>query len=128
LRRGLVALLLAVGLVAGCGSGEGSGEPVRFTVPRGAGVSSVADTLAAREVIGSAAAFKAYARTRGGVAVRPGIYEVRPGASFAHILDRLAAGDVVRTRVVIPEGWDLRGIAPAWRRPPASPPTPCSPS
>ena len=113
MRRGAVALLLAVGIVAGCGSGEGSGEPVRFTVPRGAGVSAVADTLAAREVIGSAAAFKAYARTRGGtVAVRPGIYEVRPGASFAHILDRLAAGDVVRTRVVIPEGWDLRGIAP----------------
>jgi UPF0755 protein len=111
-RREACALLLLAAL-AGCGSGEGEGDPVRFTVPRGSGLSSIADTLDARGVIGSARVFKAYARTRGSAPrLQPGIYEVRPGASFDHILRRLASGDVVRTRLVIPEGWDLRGIAP----------------
>jgi UPF0755 protein len=100
-------------LLAGCGSGEGSGEPVRFAVPRGSGVSSVADTLEARGIIGSATLFRAYARFRGpSGSIQPGTYEVRPGADFGHILGRLVAGDVVRMRIVIPEGWDLRGIAP----------------
>lgn len=113
-RRGATLLVVAL-LLGGCdsGSGEGEGEPVRFTVPRGSGLSAVADTLDARGVIGSADALKAYARLRRSAPVlQPGIYEVRPGASFDHILQKLAAGDVVRTRVVIPEGWDLRGIAP----------------
>jgi UPF0755 protein len=107
------ALVLALALLAGCGNGEGSGDPVRFSVPRGSGLSAVADTLDARGVIGSAATFKAYARLqRTAARIQPGVYEIRPGASFDHILAKLAAGDVVRMRVVIPEGWDLRGIAP----------------
>jgi UPF0755 protein len=111
-KRAACALLLMAAL-AGCGSGEGEGDPVRFTVPRGSGLSSIADTLDARGVIGSARVFKAYARTRGAAPrLQPGIYEVRPGASFDHILRRLTSGDVVRTRLIIPEGWDLRGIAP----------------
>lgn len=114
--RARAAIVLALGLLlGGCdtGKGEGEGEPVRFTVPRGSGVSSVADTLAARGVIGSARALKAHVRLRrSDVRIQPGIYEVRPGASFGHVLEKLASGDVVRSRVVIPEGWDLRGIAP----------------
>jgi UPF0755 protein len=105
--------LLAALLLAGCGSGEGKGEPVRFTVPRGAGMSSVADTLAKRKVIGNTGMFKTYARMKGATAkLQPGVYEVRPGASFDLILRKLTTGDVVKTRLVIPEGWDLRGIAP----------------
>ena len=41
--------LLALLALAGCGSGDGKGDPVRFTVPRGSGMSSVADTLAKLE-------------------------------------------------------------------------------
>jgi UPF0755 protein len=44
--------------------------------------------------------------------LKPGVYEVRPGASYGLIVQKLTTGDVVKTRVVIPEGWDLRGIAP----------------
>jgi UPF0755 protein len=108
----LFPVLLAV-LLAGCGSGNGSGDPVRFTVPRGSGMSAVADTLDARGIIGSPRVFKTYARMKGATArLQPGVYEVRPGASFGVILQKLTTGDVVKTRVVIPEGWELRRIAP----------------
>lgn len=111
--RTLLILLAAAGVAAGCGKGEGSGDPVRFTVPRGAGLSAVADTLGTRDVVGSPGAFKLYARAKGAAArLQPGIYEVRPGAAFDHILEKLTTGDVVKARLVIPEGWDLRGIAP----------------
>jgi UPF0755 protein len=112
-RRARAALAGTAILLAACGSGEGEGDPVRFTVPRGSSLSAVADTLDARGVIGSPAVFRGYARMRGAAPrLQPGVYEIRPGASFDHILEKLTTGDVVRTRVVIPEGWDLRGIAP----------------
>jgi UPF0755 protein len=105
--------VLALLALAGCGSGDGEGEPVRFTVPRGAGMSSVADTLAKRKVIDNTGMFKTYARMKGATAkLQPGVYEVRPGASFDLILRKLTTGDVVKTRLVIPEGWELRRIAP----------------
>ena len=111
--RRIVGVLAAMLLLGACGSGEGKGEPVRFTVPRGAGMSSVADTLQKRQVIGSPATFKLYARMKGATAkLRPGVYEVRPGAAYDLILRKLTTGDVVKTRLVIPEGWELRRIAP----------------
>jgi UPF0755 protein len=113
--RGRTRMVLLLGMLglAGCGSGDGSGDPVRFTVPRGSGMSAVADTLDARGVIGSPAVFKLYARMKGTQAkLQPGVYEVRRGAAFDVILRKLATGDVVKTRLVIPEGWELRRIAP----------------
>jgi UPF0755 protein len=107
------AALAAALLVAACGRGEGEGEEVRFRVPRGSGLSAVADTLHARGIVSSRPLFLAYARARGEAArIHPGIYEVRPGASYDHILGKLVRGEVVRVRIVVPEGWDLRGIAP----------------
>jgi UPF0755 protein len=105
--------LFALLLLTACGSGEGKGQPVRFTVPRGSGMSAVADTLDARGVIGSPAIFKAYARMKGATSrLQPGVYEVKRGASFGLILRKITTGDVVKTRLVIPEGWELRRIAP----------------
>ncbi|HEU0014332.1 MAG TPA: endolytic transglycosylase MltG [Longimicrobium sp.] len=112
LALGLLALALGVTLTT-CGSGQGKGDPVRFTVPRGAGLSTVADTLDARGIVGSPRMFKLYARMKGAAPkLKPGIYEVRRGAAFSLIVRKLVTGDVVKTRVVVPEGWDLRGIAP----------------
>ncbi|HEV3049796.1 MAG TPA: endolytic transglycosylase MltG [Longimicrobium sp.] len=112
-RRRMIGVLAMSIILAACGSGAGKGEPVRFRVPRGAGMSSVADTLAKRKVIGSTGTFKLYARMKGAAAkLQPGVYEVRPGASYDLILRKLTTGDVVKTRIVIPEGWELRRIAP----------------
>ena len=107
------AALLALALVAACGGGGPSGPPVRVTVPAGSGLSSIADTLEAREIIPSAGRFKIYARTKGAAArIQPGVYEVRRGTEYAEILRKLTTGDVVKTRVVIPEGWTIGQVAP----------------
>jgi UPF0755 protein len=106
-------LLCGILLHAGCGSGEGEGEPVRIHVPAGASFSQVTDSLAARDVIGMPAVFKVYARMRGATAgVQPGTYAFRPNTSWSVILADLTAGRVQTARIVIPEAWDLRGIAP----------------
>jgi UPF0755 protein len=99
-------------LLAACG-GNPSGPPVRFTVPRASGLNAVADTLESRGIINSAGRFKVYARTQGAAArIQPGVYEVQRGAEWKEILRKLTTGDVVKTRVVIPEGWTLQQMAP----------------
>lgn len=114
--RGLLRIVLplvcALAVTACDGGGEPTGEPLRITVPAGAGLSAVTDTLVARGVVDSGWRFKLFARRRG--ADRPiqrGIYEVRPGESWDTILDRLESGDVVKMRLVIPEGWMATQIA-----------------
>lgn len=102
------ALLLAV---AGCGAG--TGDPVRVHVPAGASFAQVTDSLSARGIIRAAPVFKLYARARGATqGVQPGTYAFRAGTNWAQILDDLNAGRVLTARLVIPEAWDLRGIAP----------------
>jgi UPF0755 protein len=110
--RALAALFVLA--AAACDGGGGpSGPPVRFTVPASSGLSAVADTLAAREIVPSASRFKIYARGKGAAArIQPGVYEVRRGTDYSEILRKLTTGDVVKTRVVIPEGWTVQQIAP----------------
>lgn len=110
------ALLVFTGLAfaagAGC-AGEGSGEPVRVRVPRGASFSQVADSLEAKEIIAWSPLFRLYARAKGAAGrIQPGTYEFRRGTGWDVVLDDLVAGRFLVARVTIPEGWDLRGIAP----------------
>jgi UPF0755 protein len=107
------AALLALILLAACGGGGPSGPPIRFTVPAGSGLSVVADTLEARQIVKSAGRFKLYARSKRAAArIQPGVYEMRRGTEWAEILRKLTTGDVVKTRVVIPEGWTVMQVAP----------------
>lgn len=108
-----LAAALLLGAVAGCGSGEGEGEPVQVHVPAGASFGQVTDSLSSRGIIGTPALFKVYARVKGATAgVQPGTYAFRPGTAWSQILDDLTAGRVRTMRIVVPEAWDLRGIAP----------------
>lgn len=105
----LLALLLAA--CASAGTGRGDEEAVRFSVPAGSGLSAVADTLAARELIRWPRAFVLYGRYRGAAAaLKPGVYEVERGASWAALLDRIVAGDVIRMTIAVPEGWTAAQI------------------
>jgi UPF0755 protein len=106
----LLALLVVLPLAA-CG-GNPQGEPVRFTVPQGAGMIAVADTLANREVIRWPTLFRLYARHRGVErTIKPGTYEMQRGTAWSEILDRMVAGDVVTLNIVVPEGWTAVQIA-----------------
>jgi UPF0755 protein len=108
-----VLLLAALLLLSACGRGEGEGDPIRIHVPSGASFSQVTDTLATRDIIGTPAVFKVYARMRNATAsVQPGTYAFRRNTAWSRILDDLTAGRVQTARIVIPEAWDLRGIAP----------------
>jgi UPF0755 protein len=105
-----LALLLALGASA-CG-GSPEGEPVRFTVPQGSGMTAVADTLASHDIIRWPRAFRLYARYRGQErSVKPGTYEMQRGTAWSEVLDRLVRGDVVTVNVVVPEGWTAAQIA-----------------
>ncbi len=109
MRRTTSSLLFL--LLAACG-GNPTGEPLRVTVPAGSGLSSVADSLAAREVIEWPAVFEVYARFTGAArSIKPGVYELRRGAAWGDVLDKLVSGDVVKLSLVIPEGWTLPQIA-----------------
>ena len=110
IRARLLALAAATALSA-CG-GSPQGEPVRFTVPRGSGMSAVADTLAAREIIDRPALFKLYARLRGASrALKPGVYELRRGTAWSEVLEKLVSGEVVTLTLTVPEGWTAAQIA-----------------
>lgn len=111
LRLPLAALGLAAALAA-CG-GTPTGDPVRFHVPEGAGLATVVDTLAARGLVDNPRVFGWYARLRGADrALKPGVYELRRGTGWGAVVDKLVSGETVRARVVVPEGFTLRQIAP----------------
>jgi len=97
---------------AACG-GAGEGEPVRVNVPVGASFNQIADSLAAKNIIGNKLFFKIYARVKGATSsVKPGTYAFKRGTSWGTVLGDMKDGKVLTARIVIPEGWDLRGIAP----------------
>jgi UPF0755 protein len=111
-RARALACLSALAVVAGCG-GEGEGEPVRVHVPAGASFSQVADSLAAHDIVTAPPLFRLYARATGAAGrIKPGTYAFRRGTDWRRVLDDLQAGRVLTARITIPEGWDLRGIAP----------------
>lgn len=104
-------LALCLPLLAACG-GDPQGPPVRFTVPQGAGLNTVVDTLSDRGIVEWAPAFKVYARMRGVAAsIKPGVYEMQAGTAWDDVLASLVDGDIVREAVVVPEGWTAPQIA-----------------
>jgi UPF0755 protein len=116
-RKGrLLAVLLVLGLLMGtCGVvvknfisdtklAEG---PVTIVIEEGMGAGAVADLLAEKGVIRNATLFKAQARLDDRSSkIRPGTYELQPGASFDDILTALTAApsEAPTFTVTIPEG------------------------
>ena len=106
-----LAVLAVAGALA-CG-GPDDGTTHRVRVPRGATFGAVADSLAARGIIGATGPFRLYARIVGAAdEIKAGTYEFREGAAWGDVLDALTEGRVAYDRVAIPEGWEVRRIAP----------------
>jgi UPF0755 protein len=113
-RTSAAALLAAVALAACASDGGGNphGPPLRVKVPSGANLTLVSDSLATRGIVGSASKFRRFADSKDAASkLKPGIYEFRAGESWRVIVDKLVRGDVVKARIVVPEGWTSRQIA-----------------
>ncbi len=88
------------------------GEPVAVEIAEGSSAADVADTLAEAGVIDRAWQFSLMARIDGrGGQIRPGEYELEPGASTGELLDVLASGPPLPDsfRVTVPEGLTVEG-------------------
>lgn len=107
-----LALPLALVVLASCG-GSPEGEPLRITVPRGASLQQVTDTLTARGIVEGAPLFRAFVRIRrADRSIKAGIYKFRRGEGWGRIVDGLSAGRVVSVPMTIPEGWSMDRMVP----------------
>lgn len=110
MNRPLIIMTVWIGISCG---GEPIGAPVQLTVPRGASVQEVADTLAARGVIERVPLFRAFVRLRrADRTIKAGIYQFRKGEGWSGIVDALSRGRVVTVPMTVPEGWTLALMAP----------------
>ena len=111
-RRRLQSLPLALLFLGACG-GQPTGEPLQFTVPRGASLHQITDTLVARGIVDRPPLFRAYVRVRRAERdLKAGIYRLRQGEAWSDVVDVLAEGRVVALPMTIPEGWRLTQMIP----------------
>ncbi|MBE0595136.1 MAG: endolytic transglycosylase MltG [Gemmatimonadales bacterium] len=109
--------LAAIGALAAfvaCGPADAVAprDVVRFTVPRGATLATVADSLHAQGLVGSARLFRFYAAVSGrSRAVQAGTYDIPPRASVRQVLRILVSGRPALRRLVVQEGLMLPEIA-----------------
>lgn len=107
--RRLLPILLAL---AACRAGGPNGPRILVTIPEGAPLSAAADSLAAHHVIGSAAAFKFYARLLGQAdEIKAGTYQLVPDLPVLHVLRVVTSGREALRRLSIPEGLMLNEVA-----------------
>ena len=119
--RHLIIVLVATVLLLGAGAlwvvhqlnpGVGSRAAVNFTVNEGDTLGSVSARLRAHGIIENTALFRWYARTRGGIALVPGYYSLRPGDSAGNIVDALSTPpDQTFVKVTFPEGFTVAQMA-----------------
>ncbi len=89
------------------------GPTVRVTVPEGASLSRVVDTLTNRGVVRGGALFELYARARGAAPkIKAGQYALPQSSSWPYLVRRLTRGEVLTEPMTIPEGFTLSQMAP----------------
>lgn len=112
-----ISALAAGALASGCGGAATASPPVRVSIPRGASLRAAAESLASARVISSPTLFRAYAALRGqDRAIKPGLYELRPGARWSDVLATLSGGAARHGTATIPEGYALSQIVPVLAR------------
>ncbi len=116
-RKFLLAVLLLAALAAGgvlhfLFTPVAPPAPALIAIFPGESFASVARRLADLEVVTAALPFQGLARWRGETKkIQAGRYEFAEPATPAAVLRRLVAGDVIRTRLTIPEGLTVADIA-----------------
>lgn len=102
-----VALVL---VLAGCAGPTGPVE--RFTVPAGATLAQVEDSLATHGLLGWRPWFRAVARAGGFErSLKPGVYEFSRGTSALAMLRDIRDGRFLSIKLTIPEGFTILDVA-----------------
>lgn len=111
-RVGAGPVLLALAwLLIGCTVPDASGR-IWVTIPDGAPLAEVAESLATHGIITSPDAFEIYVRmTRKADSIRGGVYRLRRGLPVAVAAAELLEGRPPMRSVVVPEGVMLRELA-----------------
>jgi UPF0755 protein len=109
----LSSLLSACGDRPSAGPDEGIADPVEVRIRDGATARGIAGALYEAGLLRFPRTFALYARLRGSAgSLKAGLYRFPAGASWAEMLGMLERGEVVTFPVTIPEGLNLREIAP----------------
>lgn len=104
----LALSLLTVGGVIACGPVERP-APVWVTIPHGASLEDVADSLAAHDLVSTPGSFRWYVKFSGlGDSLKAGSYRLNAGMSPLEIVERLQEGRPFTKRLHIPAGLWLR--------------------
>jgi UPF0755 protein len=93
--------------------------PLTFRVPAGSRLAQVAGSLAVRGILARPRALVLYARWKGvASAIKAGEYEIEPGVTPRHLLDKLVSGQVVLHSLTIVDGWRVQDLLAAMHRNP----------
>ena len=96
--------------IGGTGSTESAS---RVVIPRRSTMRAAADSLERAGVIGSTRLFRAFASTTGQTrAIKPGTYLFPRHAGYSEVFDALVNGRGIVHTITVPEGYDIRDIAP----------------
>lgn len=89
-----------------------SKEATLYAAQQGMGDEDIAAELKAQGIIKSNIFFELYVVLSGQHAkLQAGLYDVSPSMSIAAIVHKLVSGDVVKHKITIIEGWDVKDIA-----------------
>lgn len=112
----LIAIVFALIIILICFQvyvpmNPGSHETVVFAVEKGWSDDEIADSLQELGIIRSSYFFKLYAfLTLKHSSLQAGEYNLSPKMSAYKIATKMAQGDIIRDKVVILEGWDVKDI------------------
>jgi UPF0755 protein len=88
------------------------GDPITFTVTESDDLESITTRLKAQRIITDARVFRWYVERKGGLAVAPGFYSLRPRDDLGEIVSSLRVPPAqTYTRVTFPEGFTVRQMA-----------------
>lgn len=105
-------LLGAALLLVACGGPAPDAPLEQVTIPPGATLRDIADSLVAHQVLAHPTWFRILAKvTRGERRAQAGIYELRRGERASTLLGILREGRGKLVRFTVPEGETLRGVA-----------------
>ncbi len=107
----MLPLSVLVCVASACANGNDNSS-VRITIPRGATLSAVADTLYAQRVVRAPRLFQMYARATGKERdIQAGTYLFMHGMTMQAALHKLVSGAETLERLTIPEGLMLTELA-----------------